>query len=94
MLITHVHNIVSLEYNDYLNNCIICCQFNQVNIFQDAFSPETSHLGPFNNYVTHRGARGGKQCVTDHSQHNVKKRYEGGIKNLSKKRYVIVEQPF
>ena len=39
---------------------------------------------------------GVKRCVTDRSQNNVKKRYEGGrggVKNLSKKRYVIVEQP-
>ena len=35
-------------------------------------------MGPFNNYVTPRGARGVKRCVTDRSQHNVKKRYEGG----------------
>ena len=53
-------------------------------------------MGPFNNYVTPRG--GVKRCVTDRSQHNVKKRYEGvrgggGGKNISKKRYVIVEQP-
>ena len=27
MLITHVHNIFSVEYDDSLNNCIICCQF-------------------------------------------------------------------
>ena len=41
------------------------------------------------------GARGVKRCVTDRSQHNVKKRYEGGRggRNLTKKRYVIVEQP-
>ena len=34
--------------------------------------------GPFNNYVTFRGGRGVELCVTDHSQSNVKKRYEGG----------------
>ena len=30
-------------------------------------------LGPFNNYVTPRGGRGVKGCVTARSQHNVKK---------------------
>ena len=51
--------------------------------------------GPLNNYVTTWGGWGVKRWVTDRSQHNVKKRYEGGggVKNLSKKRYVIVEQP-
>ena len=44
----------------------------------------------------HTGGWGAKRCVTRHSrsQHNVKKRYEGGrVKNLSKMRCVIVEQP-
>ena len=45
---------------------------------------------------TIRGATGVKRCVTDRSQHNVKKHYKGGgrVQNLSKKRYVIVEQPY
>ena len=53
-------------------------------------------MEPFNNYVTPKGARGVKRCVMDRTKHNVKKRYDGGgrvVKNLSKKRYVIVEEP-
>ena len=38
---------------------------------------DCSTLGPFNNYVTLRGGRGVKVCVTERSQSNVKKRYEG-----------------
>ena len=48
--------------------------------------------GPFNNFVTLslRGGEGVKRCVTERSQSNFKKHYEGGmgggVKNRPKKR--------
>ena len=56
---------------------------------------QKSYKGPFNNYVTLRlggGLGDALRAVVNTALKSVTKG-GGGIKNLSKKRYVIVEQP-